>query len=58
MSVVEKRAEEQRESSRMKDEIIKEMDMLQLEKQNRMKVRHRNYLNKQKAAEKKAAREK
>ena len=32
--------------------------MLQLEKQNRMKIRHKNWLNKQKAAEKKAAREK
>jgi len=32
MGLVEKRAEEQRETSRMKEDIIKEMDMLQLEK--------------------------
>jgi len=32
MSAVEKRAEDERENSNMKDEVIKEMDMLQLEK--------------------------
>ena len=58
MSAVEKRADDMRERSSMKEEVIKEMDMLQLEKQNRMKIRHKNWLNKQKAAEKKAAREK
>ena len=31
MATVEKRAEEGRENSRMKDEVIKEMDTLQLE---------------------------
>jgi hypothetical protein len=32
MATVEKRAEDQRESSQMKDEVVKEMDMLELEK--------------------------
>ena len=46
MSAVEKRADEEREASTMKVEIMKEQDMLQLEKQSRMKSKHREYLRK------------
>ena len=46
MATVEKRAEEGRENSRMKEEVIKEMDTLQLEQVKRSKAKHQRYLNK------------
>lgn len=57
MSMVEKRAEDEREATRRKDEVISEMELLKGEKQSRLKQKHQHWLMRAREDQNKVAEE-